>query len=279
MNVIFLTYLALMAFAANSVLTKFALAQGQIGPEAFVAIRLMSGAATLALLAAFRTGLRCLPSFQNPMSALALLSYAVAFSFAYITLDTGVGALILFGGVQITMFAGALINGERPHKMRWIGTVLGMFGLTILFAPGAAAPDLFGAILMAIAAVSWGIYSLRGRDISEPLCSTAMNFIYAAPVGVALWLFSPADIPTTLNGAFLAAASGAFASGLGYAIWYSVLPKLDSSLAAILQLTVPIIALAGGIMFLGESASWEFALASACIFAGVVLAVFSTKAP
>ncbi len=277
MNVTFLTYLALVAFAANSVLTKFALAQGQIGPEAFIAIRLFAGAVTLVLLTAFRRGLRRLPTFQNPISAFALLFYAVAFSFAYITLDTGIGALILFGGVQITMFAGALISGERPHLFRWIGTILGMSGLAILFAPGAAAPDPIGALLMTIAAISWGIYSLRGRIISEPLYATAMNFIYAAPVGVVLWLILPSDIPTTLNGVLLATASGALASGLGYAIWYSVLPKLDSSLAAILQLTVPIIALGGGILFLGESANWGFALASALIFGGVFLAVFSAK--
>lgn len=277
MNVTFLTYLALVAFAANSVLTKFALAQGQIGPEAFVAIRLFSGAVTLMLLVALRRGLRSLPTYSDPLSALALLSYAVTFSFAYITLDTGIGALILFGGVQVTMFAGALITGERPHLMRWIGTILGMSGLAILFAPGAQAPDLVGAILMVIAAISWGIYSLRGRSISDPLSATAMNFVFAAPIGIVLWLTFPSDIPTSFNGVLLAIASGALASGIGYAIWYSVLTKLDGSLAAILQLTVPVIALGGGILFLGETATWDFAIASTFIFVGVLLAVFSKK--
>ena len=202
---------------------------------------------------------------------------AVAFSFAYVKLDAGLGALILFGGVQITMFAGAVIKGERPAPARWIGSLLGMIGLGILFAPGATSPDLWGAMLMIFSAIGWGGYSLRGRSVSAPLRTTASNFLFIAPFGVIIWLLIPSDVEATLNGVLLAVTSGALASGIGYAVWYATLPKLDSSLAAILQLTVPIIALVGGIVFLGEPMTWAFVVSATLIMGGVFIAILAPK--
>ena len=273
MRIMLLIFFALVAFAANSVLTRSALAFNQIGPGAFVAIRLVSGAVMLAALVAYRGGLAQMLRHGNIGSALALFLYAAPFSFAYVTLDTGIGALILFGGVQITMFTGAVIGKERPTAARWIGSVLGMIGLGVLFAPGAAAPDVFGAVLMVVAAISWGVYSLRGRGVSAPLQATATNFLFAVPLGILLWFLVPGEETSSTTGIMLAIASGALASGVGYAIWYAALPKLDASLAAIVQLTVPLIALAGGIVFLGETATWAFAISSTLILGGVLIAV------
>lgn len=275
MRIFWLTFFAMVAFAANSVLTRYALAFDQIGPGAFMAIRLASGAIMLAALVAFRGG--GTQQQGSVLSAAALVIYAAAFSYAYVSLDAGVGALILFGGVQITMFAGAIMAGERPSLLRWIGMSAGMLGLAILFAPSADAPDSFGAALMAMSALGWGVYSLRGKSVALPLQATAMNFIIAAPVGILIWLTFPYGPEIKMTGVALAVASGAIASGLGYSIWYLVLPQLQSSLAAIVQLTVPIIALAGGIIFLGEAATLSFALSSALILGGVALAVFAKR--
>ena len=275
MRIVLLTLFALVAFAANSVLTRSALAFDQIGPGAFMAIRLVSGAVTLAGLVALRGGLGGMLRHGSVISAASLLLYAAAFSFAYVTLDAGLGALILFGGVQITMFAGAVIGGEKPSTARWLGSLLGMIGLGVLFAPGAAMPDLGGSVLMGVSAIGWGIYSLRGRGVSAPLQATASNFLMAAPVGILLWLMVPSETITNLNGVWLAIASGALASGVGYAIWYATLPKLDASLAAIVQLTVPLIALAGGMVFLAESVTWAFVISAALILGGVFIAVLS----
>ncbi len=277
MRIFVLTLLALIAFAANSVLTRSALAFDQIGPGAFMAIRLVSGAITLTALVAFRGGLGGMLKHGSAISAAALLLYAGAFSFAYVTLDAGLGALILFGGVQITMFTGAVIGREQPSMARWIGTLLGMIGLAVLFAPGAEMPDVSGSVLMALSAVGWGVYSLRGRSVSAPLQATASNFLFAAPFAVLLWLVFPLDTDVTFTGTMLAITSGALASGVGYAIWYATLPKLDSSLAAILQLTVPLIALAGGMVFLGETATWAFVISAALILGGVFIAVLGPK--
>jgi len=277
MRLILITLLALVAFAANSVLTRSALAFDQISPGGFAAIRLVSGAAMLAILAIARGGASRFIRQGSMVSAASLFLYAAAFSFAYVTLDAGLGALILFGGVQITMFAGALMAGERPSLARWFGTAAGMVGLGILFAPGSTAPAISGVLLMLVSAFGWGIYSLRGRKVTAPLEATAANFLIAAPAGLLVWWLVPSDISTSMNGVLLAMASGAIASGLGYAIWYAILPKLDSSLAAILQLTVPIIALGGGMVFLGESATWIFAISTVLVLGGVLVAVLWPK--
>ena len=275
MQLLLITLLALVAFAANSVLARVAMAHGAIDPASFTGLRLVSGALTLALLVGLRRG--------NPLalgswpSALALLIYAAAFSFAYVTLDAGLGALILFAAVQITMFGGALIGGERPHPGRWAGMALGLTGLAVLFLPGATAPSPIGAGLMLGSGIGWGVYSLRGRHGGDALGATAGNFLRASPFAIAIWLLAGQG-GANLEGVALAIASGALASGLGYAVWYTALPRLDASLAAIAQLTVPIIALSGGMLWLGEAADWSFALASTLILGGVGLAVLFRRA-
>lgn len=229
MRILVLTSLALVAFAANSVLVRSALAYGHIDPATFGGVRLLAGTLMLAVIVAVR-GHGWLAFAQiNFGSSAALLVYVAGFSFAYVSLETGTGALILFGGVQVTMFAGALLKGEQPGKARWAGAGLGMLGLAILFGPTAQQPDTGGAVLMGLAAVGWGIYSLRGQRGNAPIEATAANFALATPVALLLVWLLPVDIYANPEGLLLAAASGALASGVGYALWYSVLPSLTTT--------------------------------------------------
>jgi drug/metabolite transporter (DMT)-like permease len=265
--------IALCAFAANSVLCRLALASGEIGPATFTAVRLASGALALAAL----SGLSAARAAASWRGAAALFAYAAAFSFAYVSLDAGTGALVLFGAVQATMFAGALAGGERPGLLRWVGGASAMAGLAVLAAPGAGAPDAGAAALMAAAGVAWGLYSLLGRKGGPPLPATAGAFLLAAPAGAALWLIAGADEPASVPGLLLAVLSGALASGAGYAVWYAVLPRLEASLAGVAQLTVPLIALAGGAVVLGEAAPTRFLPAAALILGGVGAATLLSR--
>jgi drug/metabolite transporter (DMT)-like permease len=271
-----LVALVMVAFAANSVLNRLALAGGEAGPAAFAAVRLLTGSVALTILLRLRGRALPLATRGRWKGAGALALYVLGFSFAYVTLDAGVGALILFGGVQITMFAGALIAGERPSPLRWIGAAVAILGLVWLLWPaGAAVPNAGGAALMAAAAVGWGIYSLIGRGATDPLAETAANFLWAAPLGLLAWvLVADAIAPA---GLLLAALSGVVTSGLGYALWYAVLPRLDASAAALSQLTVPVIALAGGALLLGETVTPRLVLASALVIGGVALGVAATR--
>jgi len=263
----------MFAFAANSVLIRFALAGDLIGPGTFAVVRVVSGAVILAILVWMREKRPWNLSEVSPYSVAALSVYILGFSYAYINLDTGTGALILFGFVQVTMFIGALIGGERPNRMRWIGAGVAFAGLAYLLAPSARAPDPVGAVLMAAAGAAWGYYSIYGRSVRLPLQSTAGNFLLSVIPAVLIWVFVADVSGPTPEGVALAITSGAVTSGLGYALWYSVLPKLDTSLAAIAQLTVPVIALAGGIVFLGESLSLSFVIAAALILGGVAISL------
>ena len=229
----------LIAFAANSVLNRMALAETATGPASFAALRLASGALVLGLLVAARAGTR--PSRADLRGsigpALALLTYMLFFSFAYLSLDAGIGALILFGGVQVTMFAGALLAGEAMPQRRWLGAGLAFGGLAYLLWPeGAHAPALLGAVMMLAAAAGWGIYSLQGRSRSDPLLSPALSFALALPVAAVLWVVLRDGMDA--GGARLAVLSGGVTSALGYALWYAVLPQLKPSVAAVAQLTV-----------------------------------------
>ncbi len=271
MRLFTLTLLALIAFAANSVLNRAALADAQIGPAAFTALRLTSGAVMLGALVFLRNG--AMATTGSLISAAALLVYAGFFSFAYLGLDAGLGALVLFGMVQITMFGLALRDGVRPGWRRWTGSGLGLAGLAVLLLPGASAPPWLAFGAMAVAGIAWGVYTYRGRTAGPPLEATAGNFLYTVPVIWLLWGIAPVETAPTLNGAMLAIASGAIASGLGYALWYSVLPRLETTLAAIAQLTVPLIAALGGMIWLGETPGLTFVLASALIIGGVLLAL------
>lgn len=270
MRLFALTLATLIAFAANSILNRAALAGTGMDPGIFTGIRLLSGAAMLGVLVAIRTG--SVPRAGSWPMAGALVVYALGFSYAYLTLDAGVGALILFGVVQMTMFAGGMLAGERPGLHRWVGSAMGLAGLGILYLPGATAPDPLGGLLMAVAAVGWGIYSLLGRKAGPPLITTAGNFIRTVPVAFLVLVISH-NGGAPMAGIVLAIASGALASGLGYAIWYAVLPELDASTAAVAQLTVPLIALAGGVAFLGETTGWGFAISAGLVLGGVAVSV------
>lgn len=269
MRLFLLTALTMLAFAANSILNRMALEDGTTGPAAFAAIRLISGALCLWALVAWRSG-RLRPAW-HPGGAASLALYVLGFSFAYVSLPAGVGALILFGGVQITMFAGALLLREAVPAQRWTGAALAFCGLVWLLLPaGGASPDPVGAALMAAAALGWGIYSLLGRGATDPLGATAGNFVFAAPLGLILFALLPDT--ATAQGAALAILSGAVTSGCGYALWYAVLPRLGSARAAVAQLCVPVIAATGGLLLLAEGIDLRFGLASALVLGGVLLA-------
>ena len=275
MRLIILVSIAMLAFAANSILNRMALAESEAGAASFAALRLLSGALMLVAIVQMRGQANW--RLTNVAGPLSLLAYVIGFSFAYLSLDAGLGALILFGGVQITMFAGALLRGESVPTMRWIGAGFAFAGLSFLMWPNGTAPvPLLGAGLMLGAALGWGIYSLLGAGAADPLGATARNFLWATPLGL-LPAFFMWDGMSPI-GALLAVLSGAVTSGLGYALWYRVLPELPASVAAVAQLTVPIIALAGGIVFIGEEMTWRFLVAALMVLGGVVLSLYRAKA-
>ena len=275
MRLIILVSITMLAFAANSILNRMALAESEAGAASFAALRLLSGALMLVAIVQMRGQANW--RLTNVAGPLSLLAYVIGFSFAYLSLDAGLGALILFGGVQITMFAGALLRGESVPTMRWIGAGFAFAGLSFLMWPSGTAPvPLLGAGLMLGAALGWGIYSLLGAGAADPLGATARNFLWATPLGL-LPAFFMWDGMSPI-GALLAVLSGAVTSGLGYALWYRVLPELPASVAAVAQLTVPIIALAGGIVFIGEEMTWRFLVAALMVLGGVVLSLYRAKA-
>ena len=274
MRLILLTTITMIAFAANSVLNRMALAPGDMDVVSFGVIRLVSGAVALAVLVFWQGRGFAFGGAVRFWAVGALLAYFLGFSMAYDALDPGFGALILFGVVQVTMFAGALMSREDMPKTRWAGAALAMSGLGWLLWPsadGASASGLHVAA-MALAGVGWGVYSLFGRGAGDPLQATAMNFLLAAPIGVVVMAFSQ-ETSVPFSGALLAIVSGVLTSGLGYALWYRILPELGGSRAAVAQLSVPVIALAGGMVFLDEDLSLRFALAACLVIGGVVLSL------
>ncbi len=272
MRLVLLVTLTMVAFAANSVLNRLALETGSAGPAAYAAIRLMAGALTLCMLVAMRGRAA---SFW-PSSAVgptSLLVYVLGFSFAYVTLDAGAGALFLFGGVQVTMFVSAVLSKEKILPQKWAGAALAFAGLCYLMWPAGGAPvALSGALMMLAAAVGWGLYSLAGRGARDPLLQTAVNFLWASPVAALVWVLLP-DWPSAA-GWGLAVVSGALTSGLGYALWYRVLPAISASTAAVAQLTVPVLAVIGGVVFLGEAATLHVLVAAAMVLGGVALSLY-----
>ena len=274
--VLALTVAALSAFAANSLLCRAALRTSSIDPASFTIVRLLAGAATLAFLAwaRDRRAPRTEPSGGTFASAIALFVYAAAFSFAYVQLDAGTGALILFGAVQLTMVGWGLFRGERPKTNEWLGFLVALAGLVILTFPSLTAPPLVGAGLMLSAGIAWGVYSLRGRGIADPLRTTASNFERALLFTVALfaWLAFSGGPHGSSTGALFAAASGALASGIGYSLWYAALRGLSATRAGIVQLAVPVVAASGGVAFLGERPSLRLLAAGVAILGGIALA-------
>lgn len=271
-----LTLFALVAFAANSLLCRLALGAGTIDAASFTTVRLGSGAAALLLLSAL------LPSRpaavhgrEGPRwrSAGALFLYAVAFSFAYRSLTTGSGALILFGAVQTTMIASALWGGERPTRLEWIGLAAALLGLVYLLLPGLTAPPLVGALLMTAAGIAWGFYSLWGRRSADPIGDTTRNFVRAVPFALVVSLVLLAGRHLSAPGIGLAAASGAVASGVGYVAWYAALPHLTATRAATVQLAVPLLAAAAGVVVLNEAITLRLIVASVFILGGIALTI------
>ena len=269
-----LTVAALVAFAANSILCRMALGTGAIDAASFTAVRLLSGALVLLAVTRVIRGGSARPG-GSWTSAVALFLYALTFSFAYLTLSAGTGALILFASVQVTMILAGLWSGERPPALEWAGIVVAVAGLVYLVLPGLAAPPLVGAMLMAMAGVSWGVYSLRGRGEENPLLATAASFVRSIPLLLVVVMFLMPRMEITVRGAALAALSGAVASGLGYVVWYAALQGLTATRAAAVQLSVPVIAAIGGVIFLSEMVSWRLLGSTAAILGGVGLAVWS----
>ena len=271
-----LTTLAMVAFAANSILCRAALGGGTIDAASFSTVRLVSGAMALALLHTVLSGRGSLFG-GSWWSAALLFLYAVPFSFSYNSLATGTGALILFGAVQATMLISALVSGERPHSVQWAGSMLAIGGLIYMVLPGVGAPSPLGSALMAVAGVAWGLYSLKGRAAADPLAETGANFLRCVPMVVAVSLMGASAVHVTPTGVLLAIASGALASGVGYAIWYAALGGLTATLGATVQLSVPVIAAAGGVIFMAEIITVRLIIASVLILGGVMLALLSPR--
>jgi len=270
----------MLAFAANTVLCRLALVsnggEASIDAASFTSIRLISGAIILILLLSVQTR-ELKPKSINPISTMMLFIYAICFSFSYIDISAGTGALILFGTVQLTMIIFGLIKGERPGYLALTGILLAFAGLIYLLLPGVSAPPLMNALLMMIAGLAWGIYSLRGKGVTNPLVATSWNFIGTLPLVLLTYLIFKADIHLTQKGIVFAILSGALASGVGYSIWYAALPYLTATRAATVQLTVPIISSIGGIIFLSEQLSLRLILASIAVLGGVYLTIKPVK--
>jgi drug/metabolite transporter (DMT)-like permease len=271
------TAAALVAFASNSILCRIALHETATDPASFTTIRLAAGAAMLLLIGRAVRQPSPVASAGSWLSAAILCIYAVPFSLAYTQLTAGTGALILFGSVQATMFLAAWRAGERLALVQWTGFAAAAGGLVYLVLPGLAAPPLAGALLMAAAGCAWGLYSLRGRGAAQPLRLTASNFVRALPMAAAVSALTIARARVDVNGALLATASGAVASGLGYVAWYTALRRLSAMRAAAVQLAVPILAAAGGVLILGEVVSLRLVVASAFVLGGIVLTLANPR--
>ncbi len=273
-----LTCAALIAFSANSLLCRWALGQHHIDAATFSSVRVIAGALTLALILLART--RTVPKFDPDWRTVAALcAYMLGFSFAYLSLTAGAGALILFGCVQLTMFIVSLRGGEHFSPLSWGGLAIAFAGLIYLVSPGLSAPDPIGALLMGGAGVAWGFYSLLGRAAKDPLEATASNFAFSIPVVALVSAAAFSQMHLTQTGLALAIASGAIASGCGYVIWYAALRGLTGTRAAVVQLAVPVIAAIAGVLVLGEHVTTRLVLASAATLGGVaiVLAQRSVK--
>src|SRR6266403_2866978 len=287
----------MIAFASNSLLCRAALKESSIDPATFTFVRIFSGALALWLVMSVRKRLTVNPtatplveSFSNSapvtrcsslrygnwISAVALFAYAAGFSFAYTSLSAGTGALLLFGAVQATMILWGLHKGERLSTIQIVGFIIAVTGLIALLFPGLSAPPLIGSILMLGAGVAWGIYSLRGKGEKNPASATTGNFLRAVPFTAALSVIFLMRAHLDLAGVTFGIISGAITSGLGYVIWYSVLPYLKAAIAAIVQLSVPVLAATGGIVLLGEPIRLRYVFASVAVLGGIALVVVTS---
>jgi len=275
LRIIVLTSLAMIAFAGNSLLCRAALRDTGIDAASFTTIRLVSGAMMLWLVVRIRSNKSI--GKGNWLSAFALFVYAAFLSYSYGSLTTAMGALLLFGAVQVTMIGHGMWTGERMLKLQLAGLVLALAGLIGLLLPGLSAPPLFGSTVMLASGVAWGIYSLRGKGAGDPLRVTAGNFLRAVPITVILSLLMYRHTAWDSTGIGYAVASGALTSGIGYAIWYTVLPMLKAAKAATVQLSVPVIAALGGVIFLGEPLTLRLVLASMAILGGIAMVILEKQ--
>lgn len=257
----------MIAFAANSLLCRLALGRELIDAASFTSVRIIAGAITLGLIVLVRGNWE--KTAANWPGVAALFCYMVCFSFAYLSLSAGTGALLLFGAVQLTMFIAAIRRGERFSLLSWIGLCTAFSGLAYLIAPGITAPEPFGAVLMTVAGIAWGAYSLIGRGSKQPLKATMSNFLFSVPLTIGLSMLFIANAEVTAGGILLACASGALASGLGYAVWYAALSGLSAGRAATVQLSVPVIAALGGVALLSEQVTLRLVVASGLTIGGI----------
>ena len=295
MKPFFLTTFALVAFAFNSILCRMALGTDEIDAASFTAVRLFAGAVALIVISYECRGPRVskgltrkldvkplltrgLLHYGNWLSAFFLFAYAICFSFAYLGLTTGTGALILFGSVQMTMIFVALFKGEPPGALEWMGLGVALGGLVYLVFPGLSSPPIVSSMLMAVAGIAWGFYTLRGRGSIDPLGDTTGNFIRTLPLVILVLLPFLPNIHLSGRGVVLAVLSGALASGVGYTVWYAALKFHTSTRAAVLQLAVPVIAAVGGVLLLDEPATLRLAIAAALILGGIALTIFGRNA-
>ena len=275
-KLVLLAALAMTAFAANSLLCRMALVETDIDPASFTFWRLTSGALMLTLLVVMRN--------QKPLqegnmaSAIALFVYAAGFSFAYVSMTTGAGALLLFGAVQVTMISWGLFKGERMSALQWGGFLLALIGLILLLLPNAAVPQLSSALMMLAAGIAWGVYSLKGKGAKFPIEATAGNFIRATPLALVLLVIFWPGGELHAEGIMYAVVSGAIASALGYALWYSILVHIAAIKAATLQLSVPVLAVFAGWLFLDETVTLRIILSSLAVIGGVAMVIWVKKA-
>ncbi len=267
------TVLALLAFAGNSILCKMALGGNAIDPTSFTSIRLLSGIVVLLIITKTTNKVGVSVSKGSWLAATLLFVYAVSFSFGYMSLDTGIGALILFGSVQITMIIANLVSGNKLHYTEWFGLCMAFSGFVYLITPGISTPSLQGFVLMTLSGIAWALYTLIGRSSCNPLTDTAYNFLRTFPFVIIMILFMSKNVSLSTNGALLAVLSGGVASGIGYTVWYSVLNKISITQSAVIQLLVPIIAALGGAVLLMEVITLHLLFSSALVLGGVLMVI------
>lgn len=276
MRLVLLTILVMCAFAGNSLLTRAGVGSGAIDPAGFAMIRLASGVTMLAALVIWQGRRVPLWGWTRVAGAISLAVYVIGFTLSAQTVDAGLGALVLFGVVQISMFGWSIFTGTRPSWRQWTGAGVAFCGLILVLSPGPEVNvDAPGLMLMTLGGLGWAAYSIAGRHATDPTAATAANFLLALPV-VALALVQT-QMTITPHGALLAVISGAFTSGLGYALWYYILPSFSAATAAVLQLSVPVLAIIGGIAFLGEAFSWVVVIAAALVVGGIGWAVTGAR--
>ena len=258
-KLVFLVILTMTAFATNSILARLAIANQEIGPASFSLIRLLSGSIILIIITVYRLGIIAILNIKpNPYGIIGLSLYMIGFHYAYYSLEAGIGSIILFGGVQIVIFSSAIISKENPSLFNWFGMIIAMIGIFILFFPEdlSSTQPIIGLLLMLLAAIGWGIYTISGKSSKNPLKSTMSNFIFTIPIIIFIILIYPDNIKISFYGFLLAFCSGAVMSALGYSLWFSVLPFLEKTISALVQMLVPVIAFTISILFLEEKLSY-----------------------